>query len=251
MKLSVGLPTFKADKIAWLSMEGLCNQVGIDFTWELIICEELYFENEAQYCGEKFFMSYQDRLHKVGCRKIKFIDLEHYVTLESKWKFIVQAASKRSKMLILQASDNYSPNDRLSSAYGLMKRGADWIHYKKVYFYNCKTEKIILRNAGNYEYSKGVNIGIRLELIKNLPFRDRGRSVDSWLYDITKENKRYLKEMWDEGDWETGVCTDGFNRVSYDRIKHYKNPQPPFYKTDKQIQDILPPYIVSRLLELK
>lgn len=251
MKLSVGLPTFKANEIVWLPMESLCNQEGINFTWELIICEELCHENEGGYCGKDFFMSYRDRLHKVGCKEIKFIDLEGYVALENKWRFIVAAADGRSEMLLLQASDNYSPCERLKSAYELTGMGADWIHSLKMYFYNCKTNQVIFRNVSHFSQPHGVNIGIRLDLIKDLPFRDEGRFVDTWLRRTVKKYKPEIIEMPDDGRWETGINTDGFNRISLKRVRHYGNPQSPFYETDKNIRDIVPGYIADRLLELK
>lgn len=37
--ITVGLPVYNSNQIAWLAMEGLCNQKK-NYTWELIICEE-------------------------------------------------------------------------------------------------------------------------------------------------------------------------------------------------------------------
>ncbi len=260
IELSVGLPVFKSSAIVWLAMESLCNQVNINFKWELIICEELCPDSEDGYCGNQFFDSYRDRLYKAGCREIKFIDLEDYVTLESKWKFIVQSADKKSEMLLLQASDNYSQNDRISTAYNHIKGGYDWIHYENIYFYNCKTGQIILRShipskKSKSFSSKGVNISIRMELIKNLPFRDKGFTIDGWLYRNARSVKydifrSDMNTIWNGGNWETGINTDGFNKISLKRVRHYQNPQPPFYKTDKVIGDIVPEYIADRLLGL-
>ena len=38
--MTVALPMYRCRSIGWLALESLCNQVDIDFEWELIIMEE-------------------------------------------------------------------------------------------------------------------------------------------------------------------------------------------------------------------
>ena len=58
--LSVALPMYSAQSIAWLAMESLCRQ-ECDFEWELLIAEETYpgsnffgFANVVFRVSEKF-----------------------------------------------------------------------------------------------------------------------------------------------------------------------------------------------------
>lgn len=62
VELSVAIPCYNGKKIGWLCMEGLCNQVDINFDWEIIICEEKH----NGMLGIDFFKKYVDRLSKIG-----------------------------------------------------------------------------------------------------------------------------------------------------------------------------------------
>ena len=39
-ELTVGLPIYNSKKIAWIALDGLINQIDIDFDWELVFYEE-------------------------------------------------------------------------------------------------------------------------------------------------------------------------------------------------------------------
>lgn len=247
IELTVGMPLFKSDKIAWLPMESLCNQQGVNFKWELVACEELYHENEKEFCGKEFFESYGERLQKAGCSRIRFVCPREYIILERKWKFIIESASETSQILVLQASDNYSSSYRLRCAYDLIKNGVDWVHSAHTYFYNCETGQIILFNVRELPYKKGNNISTRIDLLKNLPNRERGHAVDSWLLEIAKSRKKDFMRAWNTDSAGGGICTDGFNRISTKRREHYDNPRAPFYPTAVKLDDRVPPYIAERL----
>ena len=48
-ELTVGLPIYNSKKIAWIALDGLINQIDIDFDWDLVVYEE---EHENQIFKE-------------------------------------------------------------------------------------------------------------------------------------------------------------------------------------------------------
>ena len=40
IEFSVRMPMFRSKYIAWLALESLCRQKGVNFEWELITAEE-------------------------------------------------------------------------------------------------------------------------------------------------------------------------------------------------------------------
>lgn len=78
--LSVAIPAYNGNKIAWLCLEGLCNQINVNFDWEIVICEE----EHDNMIGEDFFYQYIDRLYNVGCRKITYLLVDKWINLPEK-----------------------------------------------------------------------------------------------------------------------------------------------------------------------
>ena len=74
-------------------------------------------------------------------------------------------------------------------------------------------------------------------------------SVDGWLFENLKKIKLDLKINQDTtSNWKYGFNTDGANRISTNRKKHFINPAPPFYHTQINIQEYLPTDIYKKLL---
>jgi hypothetical protein len=241
IELSVGLPMFKSNKIAWLALESLCRQEEVKFEWELIVCEELYYENRNEYLGHDFLDEYEDRLEDVGCRDIKLIGGDDHIPLERKWKAIHAQMAPESQLLLLQGSDDYSAANRLArTKYIFERKACDW-YSDCAYFYHIRLKKMLF-----YRPEKlGVFIAIRKELLAGLPDRDRNCSVDSFLHDHCLAMKPDLVEYLDCG---TGVCTDGFNRISQHRSHLYSHIEKDFSMCDPFLLTYyLPQMAVSRL----
>ena len=103
IEMTVGLPAYRVNGIAWLPMEGLCRQHRPPCPWELLIFEE----SHAGACGEDFFLAYADRLKKAGCVNIRYITADEWVPLPMKWRAMGQAMAEGSKTFLLQAGDDY------------------------------------------------------------------------------------------------------------------------------------------------
>lgn len=179
--ITVGLPMYNSNQIAWLALEGLCGQ-KTEANWELIICEEV---NENS-CDVNFIKKYRDRLIKAGCVRIKYIRLESWVNLPTKWRLIANEASESSKFLVLQGSDDYSDSERLERSYtAIVKNSYDWYDEQFGYFYDLALKQLIEFDKELIQsdsWRTGVNMAIRIDLVKKLPETDITRGVDTFLY---------------------------------------------------------------------
>lgn len=238
--ITIALPVH-ACRITWLAMESLCRQVTVE-PWELIV----YEDSDIYQGGAAFYLSYMDRLQEVGCQRIDYIYTKKRIPLSQKWKEIAQAASPDSLGLILQASDCYSEPLRINTAVAAFRNGFGWIQSPKGVFYNIKTQDTMLYN--NPKTGTALNMAIALKHALNLDDTERWSGVDWWLYDSLPD---YAEVFFDESsNWMNGVDTDGHNRISTERKLYYRNPKPPFYKTDLRISQLVPHDIFERLLEL-
>lgn len=63
IKLTVALPVYNSKSIAWLAMESLCNQKGIDFDWEIVIAEEnVSTPNGVKVYRHSVYVGYENML---------------------------------------------------------------------------------------------------------------------------------------------------------------------------------------------
>lgn len=235
IEATVGLPLYNANNIYWLALESLCNQEGIDFNWELLICEEKH-ENQV---GREAIRDYVGRLKKVGCVQVVYIELDDWVNLTDKWIKMFRFTDIDSKAFFLQASDCYSQPKRLKESFDLIKSGIDWVDYTDGYFYNIHTKQLIKYNANTVT---NLDMAFSTKNINRVPRREKNKGIDKHLYTSLKvRRKRTLKR-------ETGLDTDGHNNISKRRVRFYNNIKAPFTSTQNTIKDIgLPKYIVDKL----
>jgi hypothetical protein len=246
IKLTVALPVFNSQKIGWLAMEGLCNQKGINFDWELIIAEE-QIDN---ILGKAFFDSYSDRLKKVGCVKINYLDLGNkWVSLSRKWKIIADNSNKTSEVYVLHAIDCYSRPDRLLDAYEyIANQKYDWVQDKIGVFYNISYDKCILYYDPAVTQSAGLNMATRVDLMKMLPVEDLKSKIDGWIRrNIEIKSTKNLNKIGN------GVDTDGLNNISKSREKYFRKQLQQdcvFKPTNLTIEQLIPQYICDKLKSL-
>lgn len=250
--LTVAIPAWNSGNIAWLAMESLCAQQQIDFDWELLIIEENN-ENANPFTVESF-MQYEEALKKVRCINIKYITLKKRITLTEKWKRMGEIASNNSIAFLLQSCDCYSYPTRLKMSYDAAINGYDWFQCKQGCFYEVQTGIVIKYNGDTIEWAKNhLNMGFRTEYAKIIPFAELPSGIDGWLVKIFEEFKGSPLEIYNDpsDNWKYGVDSHGVNNISKNRGRHFVNPTPPFEATNIKIEEILPDYIVQRLLSLK
>lgn len=244
IELSVAIPCYNGKKIGWLCMEGLCNQVDINFDWEIVICEEKH----SGMLGFDFFKEYIDRLSKVGCKKITYLYLPKWVNLAEKWKIIGQNIDNYNGGFVLQAIDCYPPSKRLSVTNELIKE-YDWIDFGQGYFYSFKHKKIILYRRFD---KKNLHMTFKSKYANKLISFNKNSGIDGFLLKTIKEINPIMTQYTYKELLSDGLDTDGYNNISKGRNNYYTNTKEPFYKTDKKLEDIgLPRYILEKIKILK
>lgn len=225
------MPLYKARDIAWLALESLCRQKGIDFEWELIIIEE-----DDKCAGEALVRSYESRLSAVGCRTpITYISLSKWIPLAQKWRQIAQIADSRGFLLV--AGDDYSNPNRLMETKRLFETtGAEWVHTPLGYFYDIVRDNLAVWDhsltpgflTSGIGHPCGAEKAIQTELMKALPKSDKARHVDGWIFwETQKLLGRAPKAVWNRSEsWKKGLFSDGFNSISGHRSNFYKDKAP-------------------------
>jgi len=244
IELTVALPLFNSGKIAWLALEGLCNQRDIDFEWELVIAEE---QNDLMF-GKEGILEYKERLERIGCVNITYLYLIRWISLGEKWRLIAINTNANSKAFLLQASDCYSQPFRLKAVYqAIVKSDFDWYKSNQGLFYHLKTKKNILFSDVENIQRGGLNMATLTKYVKNLPLEQRRAVVDGWLYKYCNPKKVFV----DIADyWELGVDTHGLNQISLKRDKFFRNPTFPFVETELNCRTLLPEYIIQKFDDL-
>lgn len=218
IELTVALPLYNAKNIAWLALESLCRQKDVNFEWELICAEE----TTPNPFTKEGVLKYEERLKQVNCKRIEFIELNQKIPLSFKWKLIARKAMDTSIAFLLQAGDCYSQPYRLKESYDLLvKQEYEWISSQIGPFYEINTGLVFLYDLRKRPRTAGLNMGARIELIKNLPDEIKNKSVDSWIVtSITNYLKRAPKRAFNNSDnWKYGFDSHGLNNISKGRSK--------------------------------
>ena len=243
IKGTVALPVYNSFCIAWLCMESLCRQVKPIDGWELIVYEEMHLTQ----LGESYFRSYEDRLRDCGCERIIYLTAQHKIPLSQKWVEIARNASPTSVYYCMCAADNYYQPWMLCDA-EIQMEIAEWAIMIRGYFYDILLRKIIMYH---YQSLTGLQMIARTEMVRQMPIECVNRGVDGWFYDNLRRLKGgddKLSVFIDASDrYQQMLCTNGLNNISTGRVNYFYNTIPPFYKTDKRLEDIIPDDIVERL----
>lgn len=160
IEMTVALPALNANKIIWLALESLKNQININFSWELIIFEEDGISKDIikKYAGklpgcvriiyriittDDIFYNIND-INKNKCTS--------YYTLLEKWINIAKYSDKNSKIFVKHACDCYSPPKRLYIHYEHFKNNMCYYSTQlKGYFYHIKYDKWMLYDGSIFE----------------------------------------------------------------------------------------------------
>jgi hypothetical protein len=247
IELTVALPVYNSKNIAWLCLEGLVNQINIDFDWELIVYEEMHDESVFPKVLEK----YHNQLKNLRCRKILFITNVNKVNLIDKWITIGKNMSNTSEVFMLQAADCYSPKTRLKTSYDKIKKeNFDWYDQTKGYFYSFISKKLYLYDIVSVT---NLNMSLNPRFIKSLPYSSINKGIDGYIYshclkECTKENKK-IKRFYDNSLYPDSVDTHGYNNISVDRENIFKTNKQIFKDTNLNITQLDIPFEVSNKID--
>jgi len=245
---SVRMPLYRAKYIAWLALESLCRQQGIDFGWELIVAEE---QNNDEVFGKKALRKYALRLESVGCVRIKYISLKHWIPLAEKMVLLMQNTSPESKVLMPHAADRYSSPYILKTQYDAFKDPKiEWFCTKPAtIFYDIATEAA--RVTPNPP--KGSANGVRLPIARKvLDGKGIGRVVDKWFFNAcTNVVGRKMIEFADRETWKTAFATNGLNTCTLNRQRRMLRGHSKWKPIDWDWEANMPKDILDRLIQMK
>lgn len=252
IKLTVGLPLYRAKNIAWIAFESLCRQQSIDFGWELIVIEETV--DKLLPFGKDNVLSYARRLEEAGCKKITYIPISQWVPLSSKWFNIADRASSESICMLLQSADCYSSPGRLKETLKLFEaKNADWVHSRIHVIYNISDEKIVLYDHVKAGHNCGSDMAIRISILKSLhsSARHSGEKirsgVDGFLYKQCQLIKNKFAVLHDTTDnWKHSINVNGMNNISNRKVLIDRLPD-----NSDIIKPLIPEDILKRLRKLK
>jgi hypothetical protein len=223
VELTCALPALNAKNIIWLPLEGLKNQININFEYELIIYEE-------DGLSRKTIKEYINKIP--GCVRIVHRSIKENegffppsYTLLEKWINMSKIADSNSRIYATVPADDYSPSIRLSSQYKLINEQYDFCPRAFGFFYHIKQKKYAKYNASLIKYKgfnyHGLDYTVKIEIIKNqqIPKVPYFKLIDRFLSFGTDPNKKIFYDKDQEAT--DGLATDGFNNISLDRYKYY------------------------------
>lgn len=227
-QVTAALPTWQSAHIIWLQLEALCRQ-ETSVPWELIVHE---CEDDA---AREVVGAYEDALRRAGCESVRYQHNPERVPLGLKWKQIAEQA--KGTCLILAASDNYSPPDRIQRAHEVInEQGYDWTDTSRGVFYDIPTGKQATWTRRRSTAS-GLWMACKTEHIRSLKGEPPDRAIDGWI-------KGQLPEgfSWHQEEEAHGVHTDGANTISHTRRNLYIRGElrPPFIPATQDALEIIP-----------
>ena len=135
-------------------------------------------------------------------------------------------------MFVFHAADDHPPLNKLKTAYKALKKGHDWVAYKKYILHDLIHGRNVMFDSDSINWTPGNLIACKTESMLSLPYSTIKKGVDKWLFN----NIAPTNIFYDKSDsWKTGFCTDGLNNISVNRKKNFDIPERPFFSTDLEI----------------
>ena len=244
--LTVALPMYKVNQIAWLCLESLCNQKDVDFEWELLTCEEVH----AEQFGHEGVQKFVRRLKNANCVNIEYIELKYHVLLIDKWNILGEHAHESSEAFLLQAGDCHSPSLRLKNTFeAIIINDFDWYDNTKGMFYSFVSNKMILHN---YEGMTNLSIGFKTCYAKRMPKSNLKKGIDRLLFKTFKAGKSQPFKKYEDGTlYADSLDTQGHNNISISRETFFDQVRKPFEPTTFTVKNLeLAPKIKAKLLKM-
>lgn len=248
IELTVALPVYNSKKIAWVCLEGLCNQIDVDFEWELIIYEE---EHENS-CFPSILDDYIDRLKNVNCKKIIFLTNNEKVPLITKWLEIAKKSSDTSVAYVLQPADCYSHKKRLKVTYDkIVNEGYNWYDQKTGNFYSLISDRII---TYNFNAITNLCIATLTSVMRKLPNSTQPSGIDGYTYKhVISTLGENFKKYLDTNIYEDGLDIHGLNNISHRREGYFDTKTEIFKKNNLSLFELteIPKYILDKIYSLR
>lgn len=263
IEMTVAMPVLRGEKIIWLALESLKNQINVNFAWELICYEE-----NAK--SRSIIQSYVGILP--GCVRIVHKNVHpsesiykiNRFTLLEKWVAMAKLADKDSTIFVKQACDDYSSPKRLFIHYEHFKNPKCYYSTQPCgYFYNIFTKKYflyngIIRDIKSKKKGCHLNMALRIKYVKNitLPVKPLLSSNDNFiLTSLLSQIKLPANEIIfydniiDKDNWKQSLATDGYNIISTTRRKFYdvKTVSQCIPVDSTKIKLNIPKYVLDRL----
>lgn len=217
--ITAALPTYNNSNIIWLQLTALCSQIDAP-DWELIVIEE----DSENTLGLDGLRSWREKLKKANCKRIVYVHLSEWVPLGQKWIIARDNMHKDSVGLMLCASDNFSPWDRIKISYEAMLEGNEWFQFNSGHFYNIVDHKAGVFKAA--EGSPALFMCVSTEAVNRVNENIYPRKgVDTWLM------RHSLPRVTRFDKWTDGIHTDGYNTISFNRRLQYANDDQGLFKT--------------------
>ena len=245
IELSVALPVWKSNSIAWLAMESLCRQDVPPCDWELLVCEEPHDE----VCGTSFFESYASRLFEKGCRRLLYLSLETWAPLSEKWHLMGAAVSAASRAFLLQAADDYSFRERLCKTHRrVVEEEHDWYDVARAPFCDVASMALATYDRGGDVSRTHLGIAFASKHARTIPRVVLRKNVDGMLFDhCRREAGESFRRFTDFSDY-AWVFTSGYNTISLKRAEKIEKGLAPYKPGPASLEAIgLPTDIIERL----
>lgn len=252
IEFSVRMPMFRVKYIAWLALESLCRQKGINFEWELIMAEE-QIGNEI--FGKEKVDKYIPRLKAVGCKRVHYIPLKAWIPLAQKMCLLVENCSKESKYVAFQSADYYSSPGILAAQYSAFKRNPniDWFTSRPwTVFYDIQTgiSKMVRNGA------KGSGRACKLKYARLIAPTTRRKGCDKWFYNnivaiVKSKENRVLREYIDTEQWRYAFNVHGFHNCTLSRGGRMRSGHKKFREVSFDWKKNIPVDILERVDSLK
>lgn len=243
IEMTVGMPLYKSRKIIWLALEGLRNQKNIDFGWELIIFEENGYSFDII---NKFIDKFPN------CQRVNYVhfDNKKNMPLSTKWISIAKSATSTSKILVMQDSDDYSPNKRLYIHREHFKnRNCILSTFTKGIFYNIKTSQTMIYNNKNNKRANLLN-AVDIRYIKKFKDPKIYRLIFTHFFQKINTVNIFQDTLISQDNWKTGFFTDGYNTITIKRRVLYDRPITGYMKCRNSVMKKYPGTVLIFLMSL-
>lgn len=237
--VTIGTPTWNNGDIFWLSIESLCR-IETKYPWEYIV----YECPSPNPVGREFIEKYKERLQAAGCVRIEYINKGRRMDLSTKWIEIARHA--KGEILIMHDSDDYTHPGRIDKTLEYIGNNP-WYDTRYAWHYSITDKKMIMYDYQTVRklWKTGFNLAIRTDIVRKVADPHKNAGIHKWL-------SEYVDRKYIDSNIYPCVATTGMNSVSMSRRRQFRNPRPPFVKTNKTIYDIgLPADVVAKLVHNK
>jgi len=250
VEASVAMPLWRSRDIVWLPLDGLKNQKNAP-PWELIVCEEEHDERT----GPERLKQREKTLRRAGCVRCVYLDMgPEWTPPGLKWHYMGLEALMESEVFIIHDADWYSWPERIVESLEAVRGGVDWYDLSRGLFYDIPTGRVMEYMNDRKPEKTNLMIAVRTDLVRNIPYNDRTRLLNTYLYQVVKDTVEKSRKLVKRSDPELKpfIDTCGRNRISTGREANFGNPSFPYRRTELNLEELgIPAEARRRLRKMK